>query len=187
MTTPPPSELVALAVTTDLMPDGTYAATCSLGEDVAWTLPPGRAAAYSNAVDSLATAAEHDAAVYAALRCKGLPQDLIAAVLLRCRSHRPSTDRWTAPLVITAGITLREPHGPFLIVRHPDRPDLDWQWTPQQAREHASHVINVCAAAILDSTLSSVLAELGVDAETIPAVVDHVGRHWPGDTAREQH
>lgn len=170
---------VPLVVSSDRLPDGSYGTTLSLGEDVAWTMPASRTTRYAAAVTALATAAEHDAAVYGSLTCKGLPSDLIGAVIVGCRDARPGTRRWTAPLVITPGIALREPHPPFLTVYHRERQDLMWQWTPGDARQHAAHVLQAATAAALDSTLAAVLASFGVDPETRAAAVDHVGGHWP--------
>jgi hypothetical protein len=64
---------------------------------------------------------------------------------------------------------------------HRDRPNLAWQWTPEDARRHAGQVLQVVAAAELDSALILALAALSVPSETRAAVVDHLGRHWPSD------
>lgn len=180
MTTPPP-DLIALAVSTDRLPDDSYAAVVSLGSDLSWTLPAPRARRYAAAVVNAATAAEHDAATFGALTCRDIPTELIAEVITGARALRPSADRWLEPLVLTAGITAREPHGPFLHAFHRDRPDLGWQWTPADARQHAAQVLQVVSAAELDSTLVRVLAAMNVPSQVRAAVVDHLGQHWPSE------
>jgi hypothetical protein len=176
VTTP---DLIPLAVSTDRLPDDSYAAVVSIGGDLSWTLPAPRARRYAAAVVDAATAAEHDAATYGALTCKGIPEELVAEVILRAREERPPADRWTDPLTVIRGIQAVEPHGPFLHAFHRDRPDLAWQWSPEDARRHAGQVLQVVAAAELDSALVRALAALSVPSETRAAVVDHVGRHWP--------
>jgi hypothetical protein len=171
-------------VTTDRLPDDSYAAVISLGSDLSWTLPGPRARRYAASLVEAATSAEHDAATFHALRCRDIPLDLIGEVITRSRGHRPTVDRWTEPLVLTAGITAAEPHVPFLHAYHRDHPDEGWQWTPGDARQHAAHVMQVVAAATLDSALVRALTDLGVPSETRAAVVDHLGAHWPEEDAR---
>jgi hypothetical protein len=101
VTTP---DLIPLAVSTDRLPDDSYAAVVSIGGDLSWTLPAPRARRYAAAVVDAATAAEHDAATYGALTCKGIPEELVAEVILRAREERPPADRWTDPLTVVRGI-----------------------------------------------------------------------------------
>lgn len=174
-------DLIPLAVSTDRLPDDSYAAVISIGSDLSWTLSAPRARRYAAAVIDAATAAEHDAATYGALTCKGIPIDLVMEVIARARAFREGGGRWTDPLLITPGIQAVDPHGPFLHAMHRDRPNLAWQWTPEDARQHAGQVLQVVAAAELDSALILALAALSVPSETRAAVVDHLGRHWPSD------
>jgi len=180
VTTPPPFPLTSIMVTSDRMPDDSYAVTLSLGPDRSWTLPEPRAFRYATAMFQAATAAEHDAALYHSLVCKGLPEDLIGTVISGARDARPAQDKWTHPLIVTPGITAREPHRPMLSVRHVEGAWEDgWQWSPTEARQHASHVLHAAAAVRLDSALAEVLTRIGVDVETAAAVVEHIGGHWP--------
>lgn len=176
MTTP---LALPLSVCSDRLPDGSYSTTLSLGQDVSWSLAQPRATKYAAAITALAVAAEHDAATYAAMRCRDIPDGLIGDVIARARTARADADRWTAPLVVTPMIAAREPHPPILACYHRDRQDLAWQWTPNLARQHAMQVLNTGAAAILDATLAAVLASYDVPPEVGAAVVNHLGHHWP--------
>lgn len=183
MTTPPLPQLAAISVTADRYPDGTYGATVSAGPDFSWSMPGPRARRYALALMELATACEHDVALYGALSCKGIPDDIAAAVLLDARTARDralTAHRWTAPLHVTTVLTAAEPHRGILAVR-PDGPVDGWQWTPHETRKHALQVLGVVIAAEEDTRLASILRGGGIPEGPIAAAIDHMQAHWPTD------
>jgi hypothetical protein len=177
MTSPLP-QLQAITVIADRFPDGTYGATVNVGTDVSYALPGPRARRYATALIEAATACEHDAALYGALACKNIPDDLSAGVITAVRELREGS-RWTSPLRLTSILTATEPHLPVLAVR-PEGSDDGWQWTPAEARKHARQVLEAVTAAEEDNRLATVLRErVGLEPEVVAAVIDHLQGHWP--------
>jgi hypothetical protein len=176
--TPPLPQLQSIAVIADRFPDGTYGATVNIGPDVSYSLPGPRARRYAVALIEAATACEHDAALYAALTCKGIPEGLIAEVIGAVRELR-DVSRWTAPLRVQSILTAAEPHLPLLAVR-PDAGDDGWQWTPADTRRHARHVLEAVTAAEEDNRLAAVLrGNMDLELDVVAAVIDHMQGHWP--------
>lgn len=187
MTTPPLPQLAAIVVTADRLPDGTYGATVSVGPDFSWSMPGPRARRYALALFELATACEHDVALYEALACKSIPDEIIAAVLTDVRADRDAAntfDRWLSPLRIATILTAAEPHRGVLRVI-PDGNADAWQWTPAEARQHARQVLEGVTAAEEDNRLLQVLRRgAGLPDGTIAAVIDHMQGHWPSEDGR---
>lgn len=180
MTTPPLPQLMAITVIADRYPDGTYGATVNVGPDLSWSMPGPRARRYVIAMFEAATAADHDAALYATLACRGIPDEITASVITDVRAARPR-DRWTAPLTVTTILTAAEPHRPVLTVR-PDGAAEPWQWTPDEARQHARQVLEAVTAAEEDNRLAAVLLDSGgLPPAVVAAVIDHMQGHWPTD------
>jgi hypothetical protein len=176
--TSPLPQLQSIMAIADRFPDGSYGATVSIGPDVSYSLPGPRARRYALALIEAATACEHDAALYGALACKGIPDELSADVITAVRELR-EVSRWTAPLRLESILTAAEPHLPVLRVLIGDGPD-GWQWAPAEARQHARHVLEAVTAAEEDDRLAAVLVErMRLEPEVVAAVIDHLKGHWP--------
>lgn len=177
MTTPPLPQLTSIMAIADRFPDGTYGATVNAEEGLSFSMTGPRARRYALALFEAATACEHDAALYHALACKGIPDHASAAILINCRAARPGVNRWTAPLRISAILTAASPHLPVLVV---ETDGGAWQWAPADARQHARQVLESVTAAEEDNRLAEVLREgLGLEEEVVAAVIDHMQGHWP--------
>jgi hypothetical protein len=181
VTTPLP-QLAAITVIADRYPDGTYGATVNVGPDLSWSMPGPRARRYALTLMELATACEHDVALYGALACKGIPDEITAAVLTDVRDARDrelTSGRWVAPLRVTTILTAEPPHRGILQVR-PDGPHDGWQWTPRETRKHALQVLGAVIAADEDNRLAAVLRDgAGLPPAVVAAVIDHMQGHWP--------
>lgn len=179
MTTPLP-QLQSIMVIADRFPDGSYGATVNVGADLSYSLPGPRARRYAVAVFEAATRCEHDAALYHALTCKGIPEELTARTITEVRALRPAADRWTAPLRFGSILTAADPHLPVLRVLPESSTTDGWQWTPAEARKHARQVLEAVAAAEEDNRLATVLRDtMGLPPDLVAAVIDHLQGHWP--------
>lgn len=177
MTTPPLPQLTSIMAIADRFPDGTYGATVNVGEDLSFSMTGPRARRYALALFEAATACEHDAALYHALACKSIGDDIAADLINHVRDARPAVSRWTAPLRINSILTAAEPHLPVLVV---ETDGGAWQWSPAEARRHARQVLECVTAAEEDNRLAMVMrARLGLEDEVIAAVIDHMQGHWP--------
>lgn len=176
--TPPLPQLTSIMAIADRFPDGSYGATVNVGEDLSWTMPGPRARRYATALFEAATACEHDAALYHALACKNIGDEIAADLISHVRDARPGVSRWTAPLRIIPILTAAAPHLPVLVV------EVDsgsaWQWSPADARRHARQVLEAVTAAEEDNRLAEVMRDrLDLEPHLIAAVIDHMQGHWP--------
>jgi hypothetical protein len=147
----PAAEPDRIWVISDVHPDGSYRTTIQFDQDTVLPLGAGHARRYAAAVVRYAAYAEHDAAVVRQMHGKlGLPLAEAAAVVAELRQQRagepPAND--TAPLALEPGVSGRTGNA-FLVVRVKGK--VISQWTPDDARQHAVHVLDVLAGVDLDT------------------------------------
>jgi hypothetical protein len=165
-----------------------------------WGLTPDRALAYAAAVIRAAVTAEHDAAVAGLLMNKlAVPDRLVAELFAHdLRPDRPDTDADTGPLLLRPGVAVDEhlngsrTFRPFIGLHLADthiesgrpawspRGEKVGQFTPADARQHATAVLDTIAAADLDSALRRLLVgPLGLGEARASAVIADLANHWP--------
>lgn len=167
-----------LWVRSDVLPDGSYGVTVSVGEDRAWTLPRRRAERYAVACMARAIEAEHDAAVFRLLtiRLRMEAKSAAALVVQDVRASRQADDRATAPMRFVPSLTIEGK--PFLV--HEVDGETVGQLIPADLRDHAAGVLQVLAAADLDrALLASLTGAIGLDDGTARAVIGALAEHWP--------
>lgn len=177
-----PDHECGMWVRSDVLPDGSYGVTISVGEDKAWTLARRRAERYAVACMARATEAEHDAAIYKLLTVRlGLEAQFAAAFIVQTiRAARQPDDRATAPLRYVPSLTLA---GKPFISQELDGAVVG-QLTPADLRDHTVGVLQVLAATDLDRRLHRALVgEIGLDEATALAVVGSLMEDWPEDEA----
>lgn len=172
MTTP--DQLDGVWVISDVTPDGTYVVSIHAGEDVAFTLDRTRALAYACAVMDAATRAAFDAAVLKQQLGLGMPIELVASVVNDLRKDR-------APITWPHAISLE----PFVSgASHKAGLYLDvngkriGQWTVDDARSHATDVLEVVAGVDLDAAYRRYLVgAIGLDDGRARALVGDIINH----------
>ncbi|WP_042400069.1 hypothetical protein [Streptacidiphilus carbonis] len=137
-----------ISIVSDLAPDGrTYVATIHLDGDTARTLNRDQGIAWASTVLTAAAQAEHDALVIRQLAGKvGMALDLACVGDLRA-DRPPLDDAATAPLRLEPGVNAKME--PFLALYI--NGEQMGQWTCQDAREHATGILEVMAAVDLDA------------------------------------
>lgn len=168
----------AVWVKTEPAVDGsTYVVTVEATNDVAVTLDPERATRYAWGVLDAAHRAAYDAAVLKQMTRK-LKLDLSAAgqLVTDLRNDRPDLDHGaTAPLILEPGVT--KTLKPFLKVSLSNGNVLG-QWSFEDARQHALHVLESVKVADLDGAYHRALVgQVGIDSERARNVVDDVGSY----------
>jgi hypothetical protein len=147
-------------------------------EEVSFGLPPDRALRYAETLVRRSIEAEHDAAVMRLLTDR-MRMDVETAakfIAYDLRPDRAVEDGATEPLVFEAGINLQLV--PFVKVLLAG--DQVAQFTPKQARAHGLSVLDVIAAADLDSALERALIGLaGVDRPRASAFIYELASYWP--------
>lgn len=180
-----PEEPDAVWVISDVMPDGTYAATIHAGGDVAITLDRARAIAHAGTALAAVVRAEYDAAVWRQMLDvigKGLAeadaQKLTAEVIAGLRDDRPPLDdSATAPFRFEPFVAYRtyEP-GVFLWLNGKKIS----QWTVADARSHAMYVLEVTLAVDLDAAYRRhLIAAVGLEDWRARAVVGDLAKYRP--------
>jgi len=172
-----------LWVTSDPIPDGSYAITLSINADRAWTISRGRAHMYAMAALTIAEQADYEQALYKQLTMKmEQHQDAALMMLANFRHGVAGTDRSAfAPLDFVAGINSA---GMSFI-----RIDLDGkgvgQISPEELRQHALAVLRTRLIAPLDALYRRQLTEVvGLDDKTAMAGVDDLGAFRPPEGKR---
>lgn len=169
-----------LWVRSEVMPNGTYGVALNVGDDRSWALSRDRAVAYAAACVAVATAAEHDAAVFNLLTKQvGLPRETVGAVLVNdIHPDRPEQHAATDPLRFATALGLK--HGPFLKMTLDGKPA--GELTPADLRDHALGVLKVIAAADLDAALHRALVgPFGLDDDRARQIIGSLANHWPAE------
>ena len=173
--TPPADQTEGLWITSDPQPDGTYTLVLSIDGDRSRALTADEAERYGRAVFAVAAAADYEQVSYTQMLDRGVPQDAALQMIADLRRHRPPVDdEATAPLCWVPGLN----HAGKAFIRL----DLDGrgigQLTPDDARGHASHVMESVPNATLDGIYRSVLVStIGLTDREARAVVDHLGSY----------
>lgn len=180
MSEPEPGE--GLWVRSEVLPDGSYAVTVSVGSDRVWVLDREAAQRYATAAVAAAQHAEYDAAIFAMFTGRlGLEPPHAAEFLgAEVRPDRAPPDAAaTAPLTFLPGVNAAGQ--PFLHIHLDGTP---WgQLDPVALRAHAMTVLEAPTAADLDHGLLQALRRLGLpDAGARECVADIA--NWRCDAER---
>lgn len=168
-----------LWVRSELLPDGTYGVGLNYGDDLAWLLNRGQSLAYAAACVAVATTAEHEAAVFASMTSRGIPDDAVAELILGIRQDRPATHADTHPLRFEPGVALADRH-PFVKIQADGQ--MPSQVSPEALRQHAGGVLQALAAADLDAALlRALVSRVDLEEAAARAVIDDLGNHWPAE------
>lgn len=169
----------AIWVQSDLAPDGTsYMTAIHYDADQSRVLDRESALACVEEIHRAAVQAEHDAAVIRQLTSIGIGLEEAARAVAGLRADRPPLDESaTAPLRLVPGVSQKTGQA-FLAVHISGR--QVGQWDPADARDHASHILAVQAAADLDAAYRRYLLSAGLDTETANAVVNDLAEHIEG-------
>ncbi|MEU8040913.1 hypothetical protein [Streptosporangium sp. NPDC049078] len=172
MTTPKPP---TIWVQSDPLPNGTYAAAIHYNDDTARILDRPAGLAYAAEVVAAATYAEHDAAVLRQLVAAGVDLHAAGHTISALRVDRPPlNDGATAPLRLIPGIATSG-RG---FLRVDIAGEQVGQWSPADARDHASNVLTVLAATTLDAAYRRhLIGPLGLDEARARIVVGDLGDH----------
>lgn len=155
-----------------------YQAVLEIDDDTAHPLTAAVAHAHAAAVTAAVARAEYDAAVLHQLgrdpRHSTIPAP--AGHLIRTlRAARPAIT-WPTPLTIEPGVSAFT-RDPFLTVLIHGR--AVGQWTPDDARGHAIHVLEVVEGAALDGAYRQALCTLGVAPGDAGWIIGRLGEHRP--------
>ncbi|RCG19076.1 hypothetical protein DQ384_38000 [Sphaerisporangium album] len=166
----------AIWVQSNLLPDGTYAASIHYDQDRSRVLDRHAGLAYAAAVIDVASQAEHDAAVIRQLTATGVRLTHAAATVAELRADRPPIDdAVTAPLRLVPGVSQKTGNA-FLAVFIGAR--QVGQWDPGDAREHATAVLEALAAADLDAAYRRhLIGIVGLDPGSAQAAVNDLANH----------
>jgi hypothetical protein len=170
-----------LWIATQPATNGTYAAALEIGQDLSVPLTRDGSVRYALAVLDAAQRAEYDAAI-AAQYADGIGADEIQTIstLATLRKIRQPLDHdATAPLTFVPGVdTAREP----FIAIHLDGRQIG-QFTPADAVEHATYILQGPVAAALDAAYHRWLREvLDLDDTKARAMVGDLHRWRTTDT-----
>ena len=173
-------EPAAVWVESDRTPTGAYRATIHPTPDVSISIPLDyrRATAYALAVVTACEYADYDAAVIAQMRAAGLGLTDAAGYVAALREmRRPVADSDTTPLTYVP-IVSQHDWRPYVHVYLHDEPLT--QWTPDEARGHAMHVLSAVVAAHLDQRYYWHLIRTGATPEQAAMTVHDLRRHRAG-------
>lgn len=172
-------EYEVIWVVSDVAPDGTYVTTVQASDDTAVVLNRKRALRYAMAVYTAVAYAEYDAAVLNQLVSMGIGQEMAARCIADLRADRaPVDDAATDPLRFVPLVTATG-RTPALYVDLGGR--RIGQWTPADGRQHAGHVLDICAGVDLDAAYHRFLrGPVGLDDGRARAVVGTLGRYRCG-------
>lgn len=178
----PPENPDAIWVKSDLLPDGTYVTAIHYSGDRSRILDRKTGLAYVSAIFAAAVQAEHDAAIIRQHIASGLSLKVAARTIADLRADRPPIDdAATAPLRLTPGVAARTKDA-FLAI-HVDGQQVG-QWDPDDARNHATNVLQVLAAADLDAAYRRYLiGSIGLDVARAENIVTDLATHIPGQAA----
>lgn len=182
LVTTPSDEPRTVWVISDLMPDRvTYMPVVHYGDTILG-LPGDAAIAYAIAVTRAAEAAAYEEAICAQLNgpLKG-KMELIAVVIQDLRKDRPSIDAAaTAPLGFEPFVTASSHEGAIYLSVNGQRVG---QWTVDDARQHAAHVLQVYCGVDLDAAYRRhLVGVLNLPSQTALGMVDNLRNHRGGHT-----
>lgn len=172
-------EIEAIWVISDVAPDGTYVVTIQAGPDRAITLDRTQATAYVTAVLTAAVYAEYDAAVIVQHVTLGLNLSAAARVIQDMRADRaPVDDAATGPLRFEPIVTAANRDPAVLVSLDGQRVA---QWTAEDTKGHALHVLEVLAGVDLDAAYYRYLrGSVRLDEDRARALVGDLGHHRAG-------
>jgi len=171
-----PSENEGLWARSDILPDGNYAVTVSVGSDRIWTLDRDGAIRYALTLLRAAQEADHDAAVFRALTHAEVPPDAAAHGISKdLRPDRPPLDHdATAPLKVEPGVN--EALQPFLKLSLDGKPF--GQVGVDGAADHALGVLSAMLSVDLDAALHRwLIGTIGLDTPKAKAFVHSLIEH----------
>lgn len=171
------SDIDAIWVISDVTPFGTYVVTVQVGDDMAVTLDRSRAMRYALTVVDATTRAEYDAAVFAQMSALGIADERTAAEpLIQLRTDRPPLDDdATAPLRFEPVVTSRKKR-PVVHVHLGGK--VISEWSPDDARGHAMHVLEVTCGVDLDSAYRRLLVGwVGLDDDKARTAVGDIANY----------
>lgn len=164
-------EPTSVWVKTEPTLDGSkYVVTLEASNDVSFAFDPDSAMRYASYVHAMAAYAEYDAAALAQMTLKlALDEGDAVQFVSSMRADRPTPEHeW--PLSLTPGVSMQTKKG-FLTIHVAG--EAVGQWDPEDARGHASHVIEAVTVADLDSAYVRLLrGSVGVSDSTARQVVD---------------
>lgn len=156
--------------------DGVYRVQLELGPDDVIGLDERTGPAWAAYVVRMLVEAEYDAAVIAQLRATGLDLDSAAAMITGMREARRGVraelglDSPIPDLDLVPGVSQAN-RGPFLTLYRRGAPF--GQWAPAHARHHATGVLEILEAALLDEIYRRTLTDVaGLDTALAERVVD---------------
>ncbi|MFR9675856.1 hypothetical protein [Streptomyces sp. TR02-1] len=160
---------------------GDYRATIAWGRDHSRILDKDAALAYASTIFDAAQRAEYDAAVVRQLTTlPDIDVDAAVGVLRDVWEDRPDLDSTAiAPMLLQPGLNKREMR-PGIVVHldDGDKPRTLGTWTVQQAREHATQVMETVWAVDLDSAyLRFLRGTMDLDAGTARAMISDLANH----------
>lgn len=172
-------DIEAIWVISDVTPNGTYVATIQAGPDRAITLDRTQATAYVMAVLTAAVYAEYDAAVIRQHTALGLGLPTAAGAVKDMRADRaPLDDAATSPLRFESIVTAAN-RDPAVLVSLDGRRIA--QWTAEETKGHALHVLEVVAVVDLDAAYYRYLrGPVRLDEGRARAVVGDLGQFRTG-------
>lgn len=167
-------------VQSNVLPDGSYAASITVGQDRTWTMDRDAAVAHASAAVEAASHAEYESAVFALLVDRGVPDEVARHFIIKdVRPQSPKIDD-TATAPFTFVPAMGWTGKPIVLVQIDHMP---WaKLSPQSLREHALAVMEAPAAAALDGILfQTLVAEFDSSEQQARSIVAAVGgyRHGP--------
>lgn len=176
MADPIRAEHPGIWVQSDLLPDGTYVAAIHHDDDSSRVLDRQTGLAYAAEIFTAATYSEYDAAVIRQLTAAGVSLQAAARTIGDLRADRPPLDyAVTAPLRLVPGVAAKTGRGFLRVVINGQQVG---QWTPDDARDHASNVLTVLAAVDLDAAYRRhLIGPLGLEVARAENVITDLGHH----------
>lgn len=159
--------------------NGIYRVAIEFGEDQSVFLGPADAMVYVSEILRAVACAEYDAAVLAQMtkvipKKKNLAAETAAMVIVDLRKDR-SPLKWSTPLALVPGVSNRNAKA-FLTVELNGKPI--GQWDADDAREHATGVVEAVHAADLDGDFYRLLrGTMDLDDRTARAAVGDLAKH----------
>lgn len=164
-------------VTSDLTPSGGYQLAIHFDDDTSRVLDRDAAYAYAATVLDAAERADYDAAVIRQFTRKmGTTKELAAHSVADLRADRPPLDLTAiAPLELQPGVSAKTGNA-FLVIAREGR--QIGQWSTEDARGHALHVLSALHAIPLDAAYRRYLiGQVGIEPERALNVVDDLQNH----------
>lgn len=178
--------MTEFCVRSDVMPDGSYGVSVTVGDDHAFCLDRPAAIAYATACYQVATIADHCTAIMRLFTSRDLAAEDATEFAARHLALAHHDHAATAPMRYTAAIARPKTPPPRagaltgLIMVHHSGSDLGWI-DPEQMRDHAAGVLIVLAASRLDAVLlRSLVVDIGLKEPYARATVADLARFMPG-------